>query len=87
MSIAGVQQLASGELHLDDALARATRPELVQQSPYWVKNETGATVTIWLASGLQAAPASAPGANLVALLMVESTKWIHMLLQLVPWSF
>lgn len=59
----GMQQLATGELHLDDALARAPRPGLAQQSPYWVSNETGAAVTFWLAANAQDAAWSAPGAT------------------------
>lgn len=65
-----MQQLAEGELHLDDALARTGRPELVQQSPYWVSNETGAPVAFWLAASLQDAPASAPGVQPVANLQI-----------------
>lgn len=58
--LSGVKHLASGELHLDDALARAPHPGLAQQSPYWVSNDTGAAATFWLAANAQDAPWSAP---------------------------
>lgn len=65
VATAGAQQMATGGWHLVDAFAAEARPSAAQQSPYWVSNETGASVAFWLAASAHGAPTSAPGGTRV----------------------